>query len=131
MPGGHDTTIEVSNIMSFVLYTQILKKSVLKPASPGITLMVYFVNIGSIVFHVRILICVCIIFSLLHCCCQLKVKLLRESFMNTTIELGSRRHYNQYKNIQYQEDTLQCNCQFYNTNEKNKLQSKQEIIQYK
>ena len=38
MPGGHDTTIEVSNIMSFVLYTQILKKSVLKPASPGITL---------------------------------------------------------------------------------------------
>ena len=39
MPGGHDTTIEVSNIMSFVLYTQILKKSVLKPASPGITLM--------------------------------------------------------------------------------------------
>ena len=38
MPGGHDTTIEVSNIMSFVLYTQILKQSVLKPASPGITL---------------------------------------------------------------------------------------------
>ena len=37
MPGGHDTTIEVSNIMSFVLYTQILKQSVLKPASPGIT----------------------------------------------------------------------------------------------
>ena len=35
---GHDTTIEVSNIMSFVLYTQILKQSVLKPASPGITL---------------------------------------------------------------------------------------------
>ena len=26
------------NIMSFVLYTQILKQSVLKPASPGITL---------------------------------------------------------------------------------------------
>ena len=39
MPGGHDTTIEVSNIMSFVLYTQILKQSVLKPASPGITLI--------------------------------------------------------------------------------------------
>ena len=38
MPGGHDTTIEVSNIMSFVLYTQILKQSVLKPASPGTTL---------------------------------------------------------------------------------------------
>ena len=38
MPGGHDTTIEVRNIMSFVLYTQILKQSVLKPASPGITL---------------------------------------------------------------------------------------------
>ena len=38
MPEGHDTTIEVSNIMSFVLYTQILKQSVLKPASLGITL---------------------------------------------------------------------------------------------
>ena len=38
MPGGHDTTIEVSNIMSFVLYTEILKQSVLKPASPGIPL---------------------------------------------------------------------------------------------
>ena len=38
MPEGHDTTIEVSNMMSFVLYTQILKQSVLKPASPGITL---------------------------------------------------------------------------------------------
>ena len=38
MPGGHDTTIEVSNIMSFVLYTHILKQYVLKPASPGITL---------------------------------------------------------------------------------------------
>ena len=38
MPGGHDTTIEVSNIMSFVLYTKFLKQSVLKPASPGITL---------------------------------------------------------------------------------------------
>ena len=40
MSGGHDTTIEVSIIMSFVLYTQILKQSVLKPASPGITLKV-------------------------------------------------------------------------------------------
>ena len=39
MPEGHATTIEVSNIMSFVLYTQILKQSVLKPASPGITLI--------------------------------------------------------------------------------------------
>ena len=29
MPEGHDTIIEVSNIMSFVLYTQILKQSVL------------------------------------------------------------------------------------------------------
>ena len=38
MPEGHDTIIEVSNIMSFVLYSQILKQSVLKPASPGITL---------------------------------------------------------------------------------------------
>ena len=38
MPEGHDTIIEVSNIMSFVLYTQILKQSVLKAASPGITL---------------------------------------------------------------------------------------------
>ena len=38
MPDGHDATIEVCNIMSFVLYTQILKQSVLKPASPGITL---------------------------------------------------------------------------------------------
>ena len=38
MPEGHDTIIEVSNIMSFVLYIQILKQSVLKPASPGITL---------------------------------------------------------------------------------------------
>ena len=38
MPEGHDTTIEVSKIMFFVLYTQILKQSVLKPASPGITL---------------------------------------------------------------------------------------------
>ena len=42
MPEGHDTTIEVSNIMSFVLYTQILKQSVLKTASPGITLNFIF-----------------------------------------------------------------------------------------
>ena len=41
MPDGHDATIEVSNIMSFVLYTQILKQSVLKPTSPGITLNYY------------------------------------------------------------------------------------------
>ena len=39
-PEGHDTTIEVCNIMSFVLYTQILKQSVLKPASPGITIVI-------------------------------------------------------------------------------------------
>ena len=45
MPGGHDTTIEVSNIMSFVLYTQILKQSVLKPASPGITLTGFFLSV--------------------------------------------------------------------------------------
>ena len=38
MPEGHGATIEVCNIMSFVLYTQIFKQSVLKPASPGITL---------------------------------------------------------------------------------------------
>ena len=38
MPEGHDTIIEVINIMFFVLYTQILKQSVLKPASLGITL---------------------------------------------------------------------------------------------
>ena len=42
MPEGHGTTIEVCNSMSFVLYTQILKQSVLKPASPGITLKVNF-----------------------------------------------------------------------------------------
>ena len=45
MPEGHDTTIEVSNIMSFVLYTQILKQSVLKPASPGITFQRRIYNI--------------------------------------------------------------------------------------
>ena len=38
MPEGHDATTEVCNIMFCVLYTQILKQSVLKPASPGITL---------------------------------------------------------------------------------------------
>ena len=46
MPEGHDATIEVSNIMSFVLYTQILKQSVLKPASPGITLKYFLFMIG-------------------------------------------------------------------------------------
>ena len=40
MPGGHDAAIEVCNIMSFVLYTQISKQSILKPASPGITLKI-------------------------------------------------------------------------------------------
>ena len=45
MPEGHDTTIEVSNIMSFVLYTQILKQSVLKPASPGITLNTFVTSV--------------------------------------------------------------------------------------
>ena len=44
MPEGHYTTIEVCNIMSFVLYTQILKQSVLKPASPGITLKAYLLR---------------------------------------------------------------------------------------
>ena len=39
-PEGYDTKIEVSNIVSIVLYTQILKQSVLKPASPGIPLSV-------------------------------------------------------------------------------------------
>ena len=56
MPKGHDTIIEVSNIMSFVLYTQILKQSVLKPASPGITLTIscnfqILALIGFSVFH--------------------------------------------------------------------------------
>ena len=48
MPEGLDTTIEVCNIMSFVLYTQNLKQSVLKPASPGITLIqiAYLYNQG-------------------------------------------------------------------------------------
>ena len=41
-PEEHDTTIEVYNIISFVLYTKILKQSVLKPASPGITLITIF-----------------------------------------------------------------------------------------
>ena len=55
MPEGHATIIEVSNIMSFVLYTQILKQSVLKPASPGITLMsvIIVVNVlGFIVINI-------------------------------------------------------------------------------
>ena len=52
MPEGHDTIIEVSNIMSFVLYTQILKQSVLKPASPGITLTCVFEN--AIFTHVAL-----------------------------------------------------------------------------
>ena len=56
MPGGHDTTIEVSNIMSFVLYTQILKQSVLKPASQGITLrpMSRFLNFKVKVIRLRV-----------------------------------------------------------------------------
>ena len=40
MPEGHDTTFEVCNIISVVLYTQVLKRSVLKPASPEITISV-------------------------------------------------------------------------------------------
>ena len=55
MPEGHDTIIEVSNIMSFVLYTQILKQSVLKPASPGITLNLHFQN-----FYIGCIFKVCI-----------------------------------------------------------------------
>ena len=47
MTEGHDTTIEASNVMSFVLYTQILKQSVLKPASPGITLIGCLYSEGS------------------------------------------------------------------------------------
>ena len=47
MPEGHDATIEVCNIMSFVLYTQILKQSVLKPTSPGITLKCTFFTCHS------------------------------------------------------------------------------------
>ena len=50
MPEGHDTIIEVSNIMSFVLYTQILKQSVLKPASPGITLKLPCFDLNSAIF---------------------------------------------------------------------------------
>ena len=48
MPEGHATTIEVSNIMSFVLYTQILKQCVLKPASPGITLNTFWYKFYSV-----------------------------------------------------------------------------------
>ena len=51
MPEGHDTAIEVSNIMSFVLYTQILKQSVLKPASPGITLKHVIYRIPKVSIH--------------------------------------------------------------------------------
>ena len=51
MPEGHDTTIEVSNIMSFVLYTQILKHSVLKPASPGIIKRTEFYFTSSLVIR--------------------------------------------------------------------------------
>ena len=59
MPEGHDTIIEVSNIMSFVLYTQILKQSVLKPASPGITLtgiyyMYYRLEIWTVFKHIKL-----------------------------------------------------------------------------
>ena len=56
MPEGHDTVIEVSNIMSFVLYTQILKQSVLKPASPGITLSANYANFLMVyvyIIHMR------------------------------------------------------------------------------
>ena len=52
MPEGHDTTIEVSNIMSFVLYFQILKQSVLKPASPGITLNENLERLKKIQFYI-------------------------------------------------------------------------------
>ena len=38
-PEGYDKKIEVSNIVSIVLYTQIIKQSVLKPAAPGIPLI--------------------------------------------------------------------------------------------
>ena len=37
-PEWHDAKVEVCNIISIVLYTQILKQSVLKPASPRIPL---------------------------------------------------------------------------------------------
>ena len=48
MPEGHDATIEVCNFMSFMLYTQILKQCVLKPASPGITLIEFIKIHGSL-----------------------------------------------------------------------------------
>ena len=51
MPGGHDTTIEVSNIMSVVFYIQILKQSVLKPASPGITLNCIYMLARNVRFY--------------------------------------------------------------------------------
>ena len=69
MPGGHNTTIEVSNIMSFVLYTQILKKSVLKPASPGITLTVLpqeNVDVSNVVFMIQQFSEIILIISTLH-----------------------------------------------------------------
>ena len=47
MPEGHNATVEICNIMSFVLYTQILKQSILKPASPGITLN------GNLEFNIK------------------------------------------------------------------------------
>ena len=52
MPEGHDATIEVCNIMSFVFFTQILKQSVLKPASPGITLSVGSFSHYLFIFYV-------------------------------------------------------------------------------
>ena len=53
MPEGQDTTIEVRNIMSFVLYTKILKQSVLKPASPGITLNGLLFMIPSLIDQIK------------------------------------------------------------------------------
>ena len=55
MPEGHDTTIEISNMMSFVLYTQILKQSVLKPASQGITLRLFCENLSKIAVKISVL----------------------------------------------------------------------------
>ena len=55
MPEGHDATIEVCNIMSFVLYTQILKQSVLKPASPGITLRLIVRHTYNVTDFVKVL----------------------------------------------------------------------------
>ena len=58
MPEGQDTTTEVSNIMSFVLYTQILKQSFLKPASPGITLI--HINARYVIQSLHYLLDICI-----------------------------------------------------------------------